>query len=391
MNRRQFIITACAGTTVLLVPSLVSGCASQSLALKPWSGPAPDIEDIRIRLLSYAILAPNPHNIQAWLLDLSKPEVIDLYVDPDRLLPETDPPFRQIHIGQGTFLEVLDIAARELGYQAKIDYFPQGMYSNTTLENKPVASVELIKKSGMEKSPLLDHILLRRSNKRVYDPGVALTENQINSMLNSYDTGEYPLKIEADPRRLKRLAEIMTRAMEVEISDEERHKETLNMFRFNSEEVEKYRDGFGLAQLGITGIDRWFVERFILGSREAATPADSTFARNTIDLVRRQAESSSAIAWITSKTNTRLDQVKIGRAYVRSNLTATDIGLAQHPMSQVIQEYTEMSGLQGELLDFLEIPKGHTVQMLFRLGNAEPAPPASRREIADMLVRKGRS
>ncbi|MFT6914813.1 MAG: hypothetical protein ACJAWL_001112 [Motiliproteus sp.] len=39
------------------------------------------------------------------------PRSFDLYVDPERLLPATAPFYRQIHIGQGTFLETLAIAA----------------------------------------------------------------------------------------------------------------------------------------------------------------------------------------------------------------------------------------------------------------------------------------
>lgn len=88
--------------------------------------------------------------------------------------------------------------------------------------------------------------------------------------------------------------------------------------------------------------------------------------------------------------NTRLDQVKVGRAYVRTNLKATELGLAQHPMNQVLQEYTDMSGLQKDFLDILEIPRGDTVQMLFRLGHAEPSPPAPRRVVTDMVIKKGK-
>jgi hypothetical protein len=72
--------------------------------MEGWNGPRPEETDIRIRVLSHAILAANPNNIQPWLIDLTGARSFDLYVDPERLLPKTDPPYRQIHIGQGTFL-----------------------------------------------------------------------------------------------------------------------------------------------------------------------------------------------------------------------------------------------------------------------------------------------
>ena len=56
-----------------------------------------------------------------------------------------------------------------------------------------------------------------------------------------------------------------------------------------------------------------------------------------------------------------------------------------HPMSQVLAEYPDMAELQREFLRFLEIPEGHTVQMLFRLGHAEPATHSPRRAVGDLI------
>ncbi|KKN58477.1 hypothetical protein LCGC14_0551510, partial [marine sediment metagenome] len=48
-------------------------------------------DDVRLKMLSYAILAPNPFNKQPWQLLLKNTNEISLYIDPDRLLPMTDP------------------------------------------------------------------------------------------------------------------------------------------------------------------------------------------------------------------------------------------------------------------------------------------------------------
>ena len=82
--------------------------------MRAWQGPASDEVDVRRWVLAYAILAPHSHNLQSWLVDLRQPGEIALYCDLTRLLPETDPFSRQIMMSQGTFLELLDIAAREL-------------------------------------------------------------------------------------------------------------------------------------------------------------------------------------------------------------------------------------------------------------------------------------
>ena len=71
-------------------------------------------------MLCYAILAPNPFNKQPWSVELSGQDAITLYVDPERLLPMTDPAHRLIYECQGTFLETLSIAAKEFGFKSDI-------------------------------------------------------------------------------------------------------------------------------------------------------------------------------------------------------------------------------------------------------------------------------
>ena len=91
-----------------------------------------------MRALSYAVLAPNPHNRQPWLVDLAEPDVATLYCDLDRRLPQTDPLDRQITIGLGCFLELFVLAAAQEGYASAISLFPQGS-ATPRLDARPVA------------------------------------------------------------------------------------------------------------------------------------------------------------------------------------------------------------------------------------------------------------
>ena len=88
---------------------MLSACdrmpASAVAAWRAGMTPPSEDPDPRIRALAWAMLAPNPHNLQAWLADLRRPGEIDLRLDPGRLLPATDPQGRQVLIGGGAFLE----------------------------------------------------------------------------------------------------------------------------------------------------------------------------------------------------------------------------------------------------------------------------------------------
>src|SRR5262245_59425089 len=129
MNRRQFIRIA-GGGAVVAAGGALTGCADTlpDEAIAAWRSAGQEA-DARRWILSYAILAPHSNNLQSWMVDLRTPDEIVLYCDRDRLLPETDPFSRQIMMSHGTFLELIDIAARERGLRAEITLFPEGEYA----------------------------------------------------------------------------------------------------------------------------------------------------------------------------------------------------------------------------------------------------------------------
>ncbi|MFK7755269.1 MAG: twin-arginine translocation pathway signal protein, partial [Sedimentitalea sp.] len=130
-------------------------------ATQPWAM-AGQYDDVRKRALSHAILAPNPHNRQPWLVDLGTPDQVTLFVDTTRLLPHTDPFSRQIVIGLGCFLENMVLAAAQDGYGVEIDTFPEGE-DVTALDQRPVAVARFIAGAGVAEPALFDQIPHRRS------------------------------------------------------------------------------------------------------------------------------------------------------------------------------------------------------------------------------------
>lgn len=382
MERREFIRIIGSTGSILTLPVLLGACThtNNNNNLRPVTRP----KDMRLRLVSYAILAPNAHNKQPWLIKLQDKSRFQLYVDQGRLLPETDPYSRQIHISQGTFIEHLDIAAKQFGYRLEINYFPQGMYANDAIENKPVAAFRLHRDHSIKADPLFAHSVMRHSNKRVYDDSdVESTKLEELSALPLI--GESQLQLSNDNEVLHTLPKLLTRAMAVEVDNHHRHMETVKMFRFNDAEIKRFRDGFGIAQTGKSGFSKWLIESLFI-SREAASRPDSAFIQQSIELTRQQASSARAFGWLSSQGNSRLSQVLSGRNYARLNLHTHAMGLAIHPMSQILEEYGDMTTLKEEFYQYLKIPKNHTVQMLCRLGYADDVAHTPRRKINDLLL-----
>jgi hypothetical protein len=127
LNRRSLLIN---GGAAALVLSAGGGSflltRRPDAALIPWQVASQMFADPKLQALSYATLAPNPHNRQPWLVELRGENELVLYCDLDRTLPETDPEGRQFVIGLGCFLELLRLAANEQGQIAEIDTFPEG-------------------------------------------------------------------------------------------------------------------------------------------------------------------------------------------------------------------------------------------------------------------------
>ena len=382
MNRRNFIKVVGTGSVILAAtPLMMTQFTNESSnPLRP----SHQQDDLRRTLISYAMLCPNPHNKQPWKVAFIGQDTIRLYVDQERLLPQTDPIHRQIHIGQGTFIESLVIAASQIGILATIDYFPEGEYDNQSIASLPVADIKLEKSDQVEPDPLFAQLLIRQSTKTPYRDE-KLNSNQISALRAVIENSDVSLRFIDTPTDNEAMANYFVNAMEIEEQNKERSLETIAMFRFNDQEISTYRDGFGLEQNGVTGIKKLIAQNFFI-SRDKAESDPASFGKEGVKSVKNAVENTQHYAWLSTSDNSRKTQVELGRLYNRFNLTATALGIAQHPMSQILQEYKDMLPIQSEFKQHFGIKPSDTVQMLFRLGKADRTPSTARREVSSILT-----
>ena len=344
-------------------------------ARAPWRE-AGQYDEFRRRALSYALLAPNPHNRQPWLVQLKGDQELTLFCDLERRLPVTDPQDRQIVIGCGAFLELLAIAAAEDGYQAIITPFPEGE-DMATLDRRPVAHVKFVAGSG-QPDPLFAQVLARRSNKTAYHPrdvpqALLVELAQAGGAFGTSSTciGNTPLAA--------RLRDLTWRGHTTEMAIPDALQESVDLMRIGAGEVTASPDGIEL-EGPLIGAGR------LAGvvSRETLGDPSSTGFQQGLDMYQAMAMSARAFGWLANTNASRTDQLNAGRAYVRMNLKATELGLGIHPWSQALQEYAEMSGLFEEVHGL--IGGGERLQMLFRIGYADPVIPTPRRGLNAHLV-----
>ena len=78
--------------------------------------------------------------------------------------------------------------------------------------------------------------------------------------------------------------------------------------------------------------------------------------------------------------------MQAGRDYVRLNLQATALGVAIHPVSQTLQEYSEMADLYTAVHVTLGVTTPSRIQMLVRVGYQTFTPASPRWPLANRLI-----
>ena len=394
LRRRQFIRLVGGGSVAamgLAGTAGLSGCAQgmPSDAIEAWAGPGAALTqdtDVRRWLLGYAILAPHSHNLQSWVADLGTPNQITLYCDLKRLLPQTDPLSRQIMMSHGTFLELLDLAAREQGLRADIELFPQGRFGPATLDTRPVATVRLTPDSSVAKDPLFAQILRRHTNRNSYDLARPVPAAAWDAMGAAAAVGLQGVRVgfagvEQGTSVLSSHRRIAREAWRIELTVPRTIMESFDVLRVGQSEIATHRDGLSLTAPMVVAM-----ERLGLFDRSKAPAPDSYATTSQIKAFDAKLDSTPGFWWMVTPGNDRVTQVNAGRAYVRAQLAATAQGLAMHPLSQALQEYVEQQQTYADIhaLAGATAP-GETVQMWARVGYAAAVEPAPRRRLQDFI------
>ena len=380
MRKRDFLKILGGGTILAVAPGCTVLRPTPERALAPWAEAGAGYADPRKRALSWAILAPNPHNRQPWVVDLGEPERVTLYVDTARQLPATDPNSRQITIGLGCFVELMALAAAADGHAVTVTPFPEGADPNGALDGRPVATATFRPDPAVRADPLFAHALARRSVKEPFDVTRDVSANVVDVARAAAVHGTV-VDGTVDPGRVAALRALTSEALNVEIDMPRAHEESVDLFRIGRREVEANPDGIDFS-------GRFFETAAALGlfSRDAARTRDSSVFRQGREAVLENTETAMAHVWLVTATNERADRLNAGRDWLRLHLATTPTGVAVHPIGQALQEYPEMASLYGRAHAMLA-PEGGTVQMLARLGHAAPVPPSPRWSLDAVLAR----
>lgn len=377
ISRRRLLRLAASVPALLLS----AGCESDSAgtAYLGWRGP-PSVPDIRVRLAGWASLAPSSYNLQPWKIALEGDDVLWLLADADRVSLHTDPALRQVTLGQGTFLELLVLAAAAEGWDPALSLFPDGPYATRDdMHLKPVARVALSRDPAVLPPPLFAAVRRRRTCRGAFT-GQAISRSARDTFLSGAGAARGVSVGWIDRGSgLERLKGLVIEAMRLESMNADLVAETATFLRLTKEEVAECRDGVvPSSPLPGSGVRLFY-------GRHAFSEPGSWLNRWAFSHAVSYVGEADSFVWISTDGDSRDDQVRAGRVYARLDLAAAAQGLAMQPFSSPLGDWDGVAGVRDDLHALLSIP-GRRIQMLARVGYADSASPTPRRSVVELMI-----
>lgn len=283
-----------------------------------------DVNDDERAILYLASLAPSGHNTQPWLVKYLEPYHWIIGNDKSRWLPAVDPKQRETILSIGAFLQNLEYAANNLGYNCEFNILAK------TNQDENIVDVKLTKANG-----IFIYEVEKIKNRRT------VRSNYLNEILSKEDIA-YLINDEKDfihfiPNASKEhlwLNEQTIEANRIQAYREAAQSELANWIRFSSKDAAKHLDGLTLASMEIEGIPAWLLRNFY--SKENVLK--KSFKEQSIDKVVDQVSQSAGWLVITSKDNSVESLLETGKRLQRIWLKVRDKNIAIHPMTQIIEE-----------------------------------------------------
>ncbi|MBI3600089.1 MAG: hypothetical protein HY097_05545 [Nitrospinae bacterium] len=310
--------------------------------------PLKTIPESLLQILAYASLSPSGHNTQPWKVKILSSDELIIQSDPARWLHETDPANRVTFLSLSAFFETFSQASSSIGFETQFE-----LLANTA-KDIDVFHIKLLPSTSLPR----------------YNLGIIKSRGTIRS---NYSTRPLePLhidlitKLSPDsiiyfPRRSEKgkwIAENLLEAIRQQIFDDKKQTELSYWLRFSRKEAEERGDGLTAETLEIGGFEKFFWHTFF--SRKTAL---SNFFRNrAVNMANEQLNNCSGFVVISSHNNSLPSLFQTGRLYQRFGLKVTELGIAHHAMSQLMEENPWSTQLQHQI----KLPA--IVQFVIRVG-----------------------
>jgi len=314
-------------------------------------------------ILYLASLAPSGHNTQPWFVKYIEPYHWIVCNDKTKWLPAVDPTQRETILSIGAFIQNLEYAANNLGYNCQFHL------AATTNQDENIVDVKLAK-SGNILSFNIDKIKERRTVRSDYSNDLLKREDAVYLFSDEQDFFHF---MPRGAKEYQHLNEQTIEANRIQSYRDAAEKELSEWIRFSSKDAEKYNDGLTTSSMEIEGISGWIVRNFY----NKGSVMEKDFRDKNIDNVIKQVSQSAGWLLITSKDNSVASLIETGKRMQRLFLKVREKGIAIHPMTQILEEASTKQTINQS------IGISDNIQFILRTGYVKnyPEPVSLRRPV----------
>jgi hypothetical protein len=325
--------------------------------------------------VAFARWAPSAHNVQPWRLRVLSKDAAELYYDPRRLLPETDPTSAFTVVSLTIFVEYLGIALRGQGIELMASYDERALDYTAT---KPIRFATL-RLAPSTQPPEFDRnlIVARRTSRLTYD-GAPVDAEALRAVSEIAAREGHSMASSSDPETVKWVLELNKFTLFGDLDDPATRGELRKWIRTTDDEARAKADGLWSTCLRVPG-------RLLKGFFDEHEKYARGWRRSWCErLLMRGMRGTRTVAWWSGPFETPGDWIGCGRVLARTWLELTRRGIHLHPFGSVItnpKAYAQFASRVGAT------SKGRG-WMLVRMGRSASPPRSYRVPSADVFLKE---
>jgi hypothetical protein len=329
-------------------------------------------------LISAAVHAPSPHNVQPWRIKILSDTRADLFIDNSRTLPKEDVTGNFMILAMGLFLEALSLLAANRGLRLSWSLLIEPNEVADQILKSPASRLlpfarMTITEDRSTSSEYADELFLKRRTSRL-----PLKQNQVPSAIEGElkalaSTWGQQYEQLSDAQTIEKVMHANTDALFEDLNSAEYHDEIVEWFRFSDRASRRTRDGLDYRCMNSSRISFWLAARYprVLTAKWTRALFAAQYRRQlgpipTLGIL-------SGDFWEPSTT------VKTGRFLMRFWLETAKHNLYIHPYGNLVTNRSAAEWCRQTL--GLE-----KIWLIFKIGVSDEPPISYRRPFEEVLI-----
>ncbi|HEY6805260.1 MAG TPA: hypothetical protein VI306_16915 [Pyrinomonadaceae bacterium] len=327
-------------------------------------------------LLTTAVRAPSPHNVQPWRLRIVSDDEADLFIDSSRTLPKEDPTGSFIILTMGMFLEALRLLAANNGFALTYDNYHEPAWYAAEIPKLtqqtflPFARLRLTPTTQSDFDPSL--FLKRRTSRLSLKPD-PIPNDIIKNLKLLANESDQRFEVVMDQDAIERILEKNVEALFEDLNNPLYHDEIVEWFRFTDSSSNKTRDGLDYRCMNTSRSAFWLSARV---PQLLKLPVTSQILAK---VYRSQLGLVPTIGMLSGEFWEAEKAFATGSFLMRFWLETAKYNLYLHPYGNLVTNKKAAAWLHKET----GIPD---IWLIFKIGYSAVPPKSHRRSVEEILI-----